>query len=236
MFYDDVAAQHLIHVEIGHAALARLHAGGTAVLRRSPRIVEDLRQHRLADVAAMDAGGEFLVDVPRAGLEVHPIGELLFLRLLAAGQHALAARDVHRDGFGHVDMLAGVDGGQRLFRVVVRRSFDHHRVHRRLRQLTARIRPVIGPPRSDLERIRGGVEMSLDHVGERHHPRAGEFGEEGSDPVTASAAADQPDLDIGVRLRSEYRGWFQNEDTGGSGLQEIAAAALVLWHAVPPAE
>src|ERR1019366_431314 len=80
------------------------------------------------------------------------------------------------------------------------------------------------------ERGRGPIEMVLDHVGQRHHTRPGVLREEGTDPVAASAAADQAHFDVGIGLIPEDRGRLQDEDAGSGGLQEIAATAFIIWH------
>ena len=72
--------------------------------------------------------------------------------------------------------------------------------------------------------------MVLDHIGQGDDARAGVLGKEGSDPVAASAAADQAHFDVGIGLRSEDRGGFQDEDAGSCGFQETAARAFILWH------
>ncbi len=81
---DDVAAEDFVHVEIADAGLARVHAGQASVLCRPAGVIEDLCEGGLANVAAMNACGDFLVDVAGAALEVDPEGELLRLGALAA--------------------------------------------------------------------------------------------------------------------------------------------------------
>jgi hypothetical protein len=199
------------------------------VLRRSPRMVEHLRQHRLRyrrDARASPVH----IHLARPRLKIHPIRELLLLRLLPAGQHALTPGYVHRDGLGHVHVLAGI----RRTKPVPhgsRWSLDDHCIHCRLRQLTSRIWPVVGTRCPDFEGGRGPIEMVLHHIRQRDDARPGVLRKERSDPVAASAAANQSHFNVGIRLRPEYRGRLQDEDPGSGSLQETAARTFVLRHA-----
>ena len=107
---DDVAGERLVEDPV--AQPGRL--GALRGLRlQAPGVVVDVPEHRRADVAAMHARGRFPEERIAARLEVHehvarrPCGFDGALDREAAGH-------VHRHRLGQVEMLAGLQHGNRL--------------------------------------------------------------------------------------------------------------------------
>ena len=119
---DDVAGQRLVEDPV---AQARRRGALRGLRLQAAGVVVDVPEHRRADVAAMHARGRFAKERVAARLEVHehvarrPCGFDGTLDREAAGH-------VDRDRLGQVEVLAGLQHGNRLLGMEVRRAFDGH--------------------------------------------------------------------------------------------------------------
>src|SRR5262245_42284060 len=103
--------------EVGHA--------GLVLASEVVRVIEALAQNDVSDLARVDALDHPSIALVIALLE-SDVNADLALRLLAGGDHALAALYVGRDGLFAVGVLAGVDGGFEMFRMEIWRAGDQH--------------------------------------------------------------------------------------------------------------
>src|SRR5262245_17971512 len=126
LFDQDVARKSAVEdpvadarFEIGHAVLV--------LAFEVVRVIEALAQNDVSDLVGVDA-----LDHPSIALVVSllesDVNADLALRLLAGGDHALAALDVSPDRLFAVGVLAGVDGGFEMFRMEIGRAGDQYEV------------------------------------------------------------------------------------------------------------
>jgi hypothetical protein len=169
---DDVASEHLVHIERAETRLARV--GVECSVPGAAGEIDGLDESDTADIAAVSALRRFLENGLRASLEIDEEADLA-VRLFGGRFDRVAAWDVHRDRLREVNMLAGIDGRGGMLGMIVGRRLDDDGVDLRSGELGVSPRAVIGAGGVDLEFGARGVEFRLDDVGERDDARAGEL-------------------------------------------------------------
>src|SRR5262245_26874144 len=106
-------------LEIGHARFV--------LASEVVRVIEALAENDVADLARVDALDHSAIALVVAFLESDVDADFA-LRLLAGGDHPLAALDVGRDRLFAVGMFARVDGGFQVFGVEIGRTGNQHQV------------------------------------------------------------------------------------------------------------
>ena len=88
-------------------------------------------------------------------------------------------------------MLAGLDGRRCLLRVEIGRRLDHHCVQLALQQALVSLQTAIPTRGVDLQQFARLVHTVLEEIGTCHKTVLACFGEQRTEPVAPSAAANQ---------------------------------------------
>src|SRR5262245_20536304 len=126
LFDQNVARKSAVENPVADARLQVGHAG-FVLAPEVVRVIKALAENDVADLAGMDALNHSAIAFVEALLESDVKADFA-LRLLARGDHPLAALDVGRYRLFAVDVLARVDGGFEVLGVEIRRAGDQHEV------------------------------------------------------------------------------------------------------------
>jgi hypothetical protein len=192
--------------------LAR-HLSGFVLAFQAAGVVVDVAHDRRADVARVHAPRGFLEYGAGTCLEVHQKTGFA-LGFFAAGENALAARDVHSHRLRQIDVLAGGHCGGSLLGVEVRWTLDRDGIDFRIQEFLVSVQTFIQAHVS-AEFFARLVEPVLKRVGVGRNMGEGMFFEMPADPVAAPAGADDAEFDCGVGLRSKHGFRLQNEEPAG---------------------
>ena len=133
-----------------------------------------------------------------SSLEIDQEAQFLFRGFPSAGPDGLATRDVHGDGFGDIDVLAGGDTRGGMLGMKIRRRFDDHGVQFLLQQTLVAGQSVVLPFRWDADFLAGSLGAIPEVVGRRHEVVAAVLLEQACDPGASAPAANDADIDLGV--------------------------------------
>ena len=110
----------------------------------------------------------------------------------------LAARHIHGDRFGEIDVFAGRHGRGRLLRMEVGRRYDRYGVERLLQQPAISRQAGETLLRFHAQRIAQGVDAVGKIVGRSHDVIAAMLLEQLGDPGAPATAADDAQIDLGI--------------------------------------
>src|SRR5215510_10512295 len=126
LFDEDVARKRAVEDPVADAGLEVGHAG-FVLAPEVVRVIKALAQNDVSDLARVDALDHSAIALVVALLE-SDVNADFALRLLAGGDHPLAALDVGRDRLFAVGVFARVDGGFQVLGVEIGRAGDKHKV------------------------------------------------------------------------------------------------------------
>lgn len=161
-------------------------------------MVAGLAEGKLADGAAVDPLQSLDEELVGLSLEIDQEAQFLFRGFPSAGPDGLATRDVHGDGFGDIDVLAGGDTRGGMLGMKIRRRFDDHGVQFLLQQTLVAGQSVVLPFRWDADFLAGSLGAIPEVVGRRHEVVAAVLLEQACDPGASAPAANDADIDLGV--------------------------------------
>ena len=199
LFGDDVAGKNAI--EPPGTDLAFRVVGIIAASPDLPAVVDGLAGDDVADIAGMHAANRLLEELAGAGLEIDQ-HDAFFLGPFAAGVgHRLATGHIDGDWLGAVDVAAGIDSGDGVLGMEVRRGFDHDRIRPSVQQPLVARQAAEGLALGHAERLGRGLGPIGKVVGRGHELVSAMLLEQVGDPPAPPAAADQAERDFGVGFR-----------------------------------
>ena len=196
------------------------------VFARRARVVDRLAGNHRSDVAGMDAADRLAIELVGPRLKVNEHHPLVLRGFLAGRGDGQAAGHVNGDRLGAIDVAAGAHARGRLLGMKIRRRNDGDGVRLGVQRPLVGGQAAEGPLRGNahpLGHLRGAVGKV---VGRGDELVAAVLGEEVGDPTAPRAAAEQGQLDLGVRLRAgDEFGTENGQSQGGCPGKEAAAAA-----------
>src|SRR5262245_24485991 len=199
LFDQNVARQRAVEDPVADARFEIGHAR-FVLASEVVRVIEALAQNDVADIARVDALDHSAIALVVAFLDSDVDADFA-LRLLAGGDHPLAALDVGRDRLFAIGVFARVDGGFQVFGVEIGRTGDQRQVDVfRLQKL------LVSPGALEEVRIRnlraalffrhlvevdaGRENAIFEHVGQRRDADVGVVEEFAAVVIAAAAASD----------------------------------------------
>ena len=230
---DDVAGEDAVHAPGTQLRLGVLRVFAQEFVHAVPRLaglVVGFGGDDLADLAVVDGFDGVLVELVGAGLEIHQEAELVRGGLFAALGDGLAAGDVHGNGLGEIDVLAGINRGGGLLGMEIGRALDDDGVELLFQELAVARKAGVAVGGGDLKLLARSVGVVREVVRHRNEVVTAVLLEEVGDPFAAVAAADEADVDLRVGLgpaeqgglydrKGQYRGAGAGDETAaGDGI------------------
>ena len=173
----------------------------------------------------MDLADRFTEVLIGAGLEIDEEHLLVGGRALAGVGDGLAAGRIDGNGFGEIDMFAGVHGVGGLLRMEIRGRLDDYGVELAIEQALIAGQAGVTAGRGDLVLLGCGVGFVLEIVGAGNQAVLARLGEKVGNPTATTSAADESDVEGGVGFRAKDQGRSDDGKGGGSGCAGQEGAA-----------